>query len=148
MSTTWTSIIDNTSSDTIDNDIIGDGTATDPGTGTGTGGSSFNGLMSTGTPLFFGDENNYAISYGSTAGETSLEFESFLDSGTALSSPLFTFTDTATESDLITIYKAGAFSIKNMSQANFETIEGVHDQNWSEGTIVNVEGTLKILDNG
>ena len=78
MSTTWTSLINETDSSVIDNSVIGtEGSGTIPGTGSGGGfdGIYFTGIMNSGQTFYFGTEMDYGISHNSA--NRSMDFDVF-----------------------------------------------------------------------
>ena len=140
MSTTWTSTITNTS-DIIDNDVIGSGsTGTGSDSGSTTPVESFNGIMNTNEPLFFGTASDYSISHNSSTG--SLEFDVLQSENLSNTSVLFNFADGS--NDLLKIYKSGTIAIKNLTQDPSES----DTNSYQDGSLIMVNGDLKILDSG
>ena len=125
MSTTWTSIITDDSS-VIDNDLIG---GSDTGGGTTVNNYNFDGLMNDDEPLVFGNTNEYKIQYSSDL--TGLQF--ICEENLQPTDVMFNFNDT------VKIYKGGPTEFVSLDAAPEDT------SGYPEGSIINVNGQLKIL---
>jgi hypothetical protein len=128
MSTTWTSIINTNDSAVIDNDSIG---GSNQGIGEGSSSNNFNfdGLMNDDEPLVFGNNNDYKIQYSSNL--KGLQFICS-ESGLEDTDVMFNFNDT------VKIYKGGPTEFVRLDNTPSST-------DYPEGSIVNVNGVLKIL---
>jgi hypothetical protein len=126
MSTTWTSIINTEGSATIDHENIGGSSNT--GGGTTVNNYNFDGLMNNDEPLIFGNSNEYKIQYSSDL--TGLQF--ICEENLEPTDVMFNFNDT------VKVYKGGPTEF--VSHDAPPPTEG-----YPEGSIINVNGKLKIL---
>ena len=127
MSTTWTSIINPEDSSTVDHDSIGGGS--DTGGGTTVNNYNFDGLMNDDEPLVFGNNNDYKIQYSSDL--TGLQF--ICEEVLQPTDVMFNFNDT------VKVYKGGPIEFVSLDVPPEDT------SGYPEGSIINVNGQLKIL---